>query len=110
MPNYITNAFSLNMLNRQEATLEVVPMSPRSVQRELDEEGDYVSFVGHADTAALFSAQLGREIAFNRGTFTLTEGDHLLVGQYSGPRLPEGACTLPEGAEIQWYWILVMTE
>ena len=30
------------------------------------------------------------------------------MGQYSGPRLPEGSTSLPEGATIKWY--LISTE
>ena len=58
--------------------------------------------VGHADTAAVFSSVLGVEIPCNRATVALKEGDVALVGQYSGPRLPEGATALPEGAAIKW--------
>ena len=61
-----------------------------------------VSAVGHADTAAVFSSVLGVEIPCNRATVALKEGDVALVGQYSGPRLPEGAVSLPEGAAIKW--------
>ena len=37
----------------------------------------------------------------------LKEGDVALVGQYSGPRLPEGATTLLEGATIKWMVVVV---
>jgi hypothetical protein len=30
-------------------------------------------------------------------------GEGVLVAQYRGPRLPEGATELPEGATIEWY-------
>ena len=56
-----------------------------------------------ADTAAIFSQQLGVEIPAARVTVSLTHGEIILVGQYSGPRLPEGATTLPEGATIKWF-------
>lgn len=62
-----------------------------------------VSAVGHADTAAVFSSVLGVEVPCNRATVALKEGDVALVGQYSGPRLPEGANCLPEGATIKWF-------
>jgi hypothetical protein len=45
---------------------------------------------------------LGVTIACNRESITLTDGDILLVGQYVGPRLPEGATTLPENSRIDW--------
>jgi hypothetical protein len=98
---YITNAFSLNMLNLgRAATLRVVPVDdPASFIK-----GEEVtSAVGHADTAAVFTTVLGREVPANRVTVLLNNADDfLLVGQYRGPRLPEGATELPEGAVIEW--------
>jgi hypothetical protein len=38
---------------------------------------------------------------------SLVPGDRVLVGQYSGTRLPEGATTLPEGATIRWLVVSV---
>jgi hypothetical protein len=61
-----------------------------------------VSVVGHADTAAVFSEVMGGHVEFNRASVKLADGDILYVGQYSGPRLPEGATALPEGAKITW--------
>jgi hypothetical protein len=29
------------------------------------------------------------------------------VGQYTGPRLPEGSKTLPEGASVEWLFVTV---
>jgi len=63
------------------------------------------SIVGHADTARVFSAMLERDIAPNRESVKLKPHQILLVGQYVGPRLPEGATELPEGASIFWWTI-----
>jgi len=66
------------------------------------------SIVGHADTARVFGALLGRDIAPNRESIKLQSSQPrqiLLVGQYVGPRLPEGATELPEGASIFWWTI-----
>jgi hypothetical protein len=41
-------------------------------------------------------------LACNRVNVSLKPGDAAIVGQYIGPRLPEGATTLPEGATIKW--------
>ena len=60
------------------------------------------SIVGHENTAGLFSTMLGETIPMNRATIALETGDEVLVGEYSGPRLPEGATSLPEGATIKW--------
>jgi hypothetical protein len=64
-----------------------------------------ISAVGHADTAAVFSSILDRAIEPNRISVKLTRDDMAIVGQYVGPRLPEGATTLPEGAAIEWWLV-----
>ena len=94
----ILNAFSLNML---DGNADIVV---REVSQKVAAilAADCVSAVGHADTAAVFSSVLGVEIPCNRATVALKDGDVALVGQYSGPRLPEGATSLPEGAAIKW--------
>ena len=38
----------------------------------------------------------------------MDEGTTLFVGQYKGPRLPEGATALPEGAIVEWAMVLVV--
>ena len=104
---YIANAFSLSMLPEWVAKGQV-----RFRRLTLEQARDYVaswdlggcSAVGHADVAAVYSQQLGVEIPVNRLKAGFAPGitEEILVGQHTGPRLPEGATTLPEGAEIQW--------
>ena len=94
----LLNAFSLNMLVGN-ADIVVREVSQKVAACLADA---CVSAVGHADTAAVFSNVLGVEIPCNRATVALRDGDVALVGQYSGPRLPEGATSLPEGATIKW--------
>jgi hypothetical protein len=107
----ITNAFSLNMLPASFAggSLRITPLDVAGVLDHLQfisEEGcAAASAVGHADTAAVFSAVLGMDIPARRVNITLDEGDIIFVGQYKGPRLPEGTKVLPEGASIEWYKI-----
>ena len=55
--------------------------------------------VGHADTARIIGAIIGHTLEGN-GRITLTDSSLFLLCAYTGPRLPEGATTLPEGAEI----------
>ena len=95
---FILNAFSLNMI------VGNADISVREITKDVAASlaADCTSAVGHADTAAVFSHVLGVEIPCNRATVALKEGDVALVGQYSGPRLPEGATSLPEGATIKW--------
>ena len=100
----IANAFSLNMLALDDGPeqLTITSIHPSQVLEEIEEAGGFVSIVGHADTAAVLSDVLGLSIPCNRATFTLEPGTTLIVGQYKGPRLPEGIKTLPEGAKIEW--------
>ena len=95
---FLLNAFSLNMIvgNADIAVREISQDVAASLAATC------TSAVGHADTAAVFSSVLGVEIPCNRATVSLKEGDVALVGQYSGPRLAEGAVSLPEGATIKW--------
>ena len=95
---FLLNAFSLNMLvgNADIVVREITKDVAASLA------ADCVSAVGHADTAAVFSNVLGVPVPCNRATVALKPGDVALVGQYSGPRLSEGATSLPEGAAIKW--------
>ena len=95
---YLLNAFSLNMLSADADLLvrQVTVEAAQNVARVA------TSAVGHADTANVFADVLGIDVPCNRVSVTLNKGDLALVGQYSGPRLPEGATTLPEGATIKW--------
>lgn len=100
---HLLNAFSLSMLP-QPARMSVSPLAldqARHVAREA------TSAVGHADTARLFAAALDRPVEANRVTVALARGERALVGQYVGPRLPEGATALPEGARIDWLLVTV---
>ena len=100
----IANAFSLNMLSLEGdiTNLQVCPASTEFIREEIAEAGCFASIVGHANTAAVFSDILGLDVPCSRGTFQLEEGITLFVGQYKGPRLPEGATSLPEGAKVEW--------
>ena len=100
---YILNAFSLGMLVG-DANVAVREVS-RAMAASL--AANCPSAVGHADTAAVFSNVLGGAVPCNRATVVLKDGDLALVGQYSGPRLPEGATSLPEGATIKWLVVRV---
>ena len=105
----IANAFSLNMLDLDVGitNLQVCPTSPEFIREEVEAAGGFTSIVGHADTAAVFSSLLGLDVPCNRATFQLEEGHTLFVGQYKGPRLPEGATSLPEGATVEWAMVVI---
>ena len=95
---FILNAFSLNMIvGNADVVVREISRAMAAILADA-----CVSAVGHADTAAVFSNVLGVAVPCNRATVALKEGDVALVGQYSGPRLVEGATSLPEGATIKW--------
>ncbi len=102
----ILNAFSANMLAEFPCSVRFAEISPATARCDL--AGEVQSAVGHADTAAVFSAVLGLDVPCRRETVTLRTRQRAILGQYSGPRLPEGATTLPEGAEIRWILVEVL--
>lgn len=113
---FVTNSFSLGMMDKGDYStvlekLLVVQLNDEQAKKIIDfasESHQIVSGVGHANTAAILSDILEIEIPENRISLKFRHKDLILVGQYSGPRLPEGSTSLPEGASIKWY--LVSTE
>lgn len=107
---FVTNAFSLSMLAGDSFWMD----GRLTIRRLADDEARQllkvcaeagyriVSGVGHANTARIFSGILKTEIPMNRINVDLSGLDLLLVGQYNGPRLPEGTTELPPGATIRW--------
>jgi hypothetical protein len=110
---FICNSFSLNMLPEWVArgVLKFSVLSTQQVKKMLYDavvDGEeIVSAVGHADIAGMYTDQLGFYVPQNRVNASLTPGisEKILVGQYNGPRLPEGTTRLPEGATIKWFLV-----
>ena len=100
----LLNAFSANMLTDFPSN---VTFDELTIEQARADARNRASAVGHADTAAVFAAVLDLPVPANRTTVTLQKGDSALLGQYIGPRLPEGATTLPEGATIRWLLVKV---
>lgn len=101
MSIYLSNDFSLSMIaNLGHCKLDIT--SNICNYQQMVEELNPTSIVDHQDTANLFSNLLGIDVPINRVSVTLEKGDILIVGQYTGPRLPEGTSVLPEGASINW--------
>lgn len=98
---YLANAFSLNMLPTPHLPC-YLKVQRLTVEQVLELLPTAKSVVGHVQTAALFSEALGQEIQCRRETVALLVGDRVVVGQYRGPRLPEGVMELPQGAAIEW--------
>ena len=99
---YLGNAFSLQMV-ADNAIIAKVEVSPEEIPTEA------VSIIGHADTAAVVSTILGREVPCNRESVMLSDEDVLYVAQVVGGRLPEGATTIPDGMKLKFYRITVRT-
>lgn len=101
----LLNAFSLNMVQVPLGTVQFSEISLDEARAILADR--FESAVGHPDTAAVFSDVLGMEVPMNRITVEMNNLDTAVVGQYRGPRLEEGATSLPEGATIVWYALRV---
>ena len=90
---YVCNAFSIGMVHRQYLTrVRIQPLQRPPVLGG----GEFVSAVGHADTALLLGVPAARI------SVALQPGDIAYVAQYVGPRLPEGTTELPVGARFEW--------
>ena len=104
MKNIIVgNAFSINMLDGF-TSIDFVPIDESLIKMHL-KDSSITSVVGHADTARVFTNILGVDVPMNRIPWKWDDDSELLVGQLTGPRLPEGATTLPEGASIKWWLV-----
>lgn len=98
---YLSNAFSLNMVPTDGMiNISVQPIERNQIPSNVE------SVVGHPDTARVISNELGFEVKPNRVTLKLDDEDVLYVAQYIGPRLPEGATKLPDGAVIKYLKVM----
>ena len=107
---YVTNGFSTNMIDWVKYPylgFTINSLTPEQAQDIILTEKNWKSIVGHADTASIFNEIFSDiQIKTNRETVSLNVAhDKLLIGQYRGSRLPEGATSLPEGATIQWLYL-----
>ena len=103
---YLATAFSLNMLEAGGYTVSVNTIHRDGVRNILS-QGEVKSFVGHQSTADLLTTILGTEIRMNRESLSLPLAGRwsLIVAQYTGPRLMEGATELPEGAKMVFWQV-----
>lgn len=105
MQRILINSFSLNMLPMEAMNfVRVKKIAPNEVPADVE------SAIGHVDTAKVVSNILGFEVKPNRVSIKLSESDVLYVAQYTGPRLPEGATTLPEGASLEFFEVTFRKE
>jgi hypothetical protein len=103
----LNNAFTAGMLDLP-ATVRFEPIAEVTAQ-EIAAKG-LESCVGHQGSADLFSAKLGVPVLLNRVSVKLAPGERILLGQYQGPRLPEGRVLSADelaAAGIQWVLVTV---
>jgi len=97
----LSNAFSISMLPEFPANIIFEKLSDEEVKNLL--AGGFRSTVGHSDVARIIAERIGMEVPVCRDKTILGKNDILVVAQYIGPRLPEGATSLPEGARIEFF-------
>lgn len=100
----LTNAFSINMLH-SDVVVDFREITPEKAKEYITSAKEFECAIGHTDTATVVGNMLGIELQPNRVSVSLNYPDDIIVAQYTGPRLPEGATTLPEGATIK-FWIV----
>lgn len=98
---YLSNAFSLQMLNLERVNyIEVTPLELEEVKKLLSK--GFISIIGHRDTANVLSSTLNIIIPYNRISIKLNLEDTLIVAQLTGGRLPENCSTLPDGFKFEF--------
>ena len=98
----LANAFSINMLPGN-SVVKFTQITTDQAKEILD--NNIESFIGHTDTANVLTTILGVPILVNRASLIAQKGESFIVAQFSGPRLPEGTTSLPEGAKIT-FWLV----
>lgn len=104
---HLTNAFSLNMFPAtKNMSLDFIQLTLSEVNELLDTKG-FCSAIGHTDTAVVVGNLLGRKLPESNRTTLNLDGIawEMIVAQYTGPRLPEGATELPVGSKITFWYI-----
>ena len=108
---YLVNAFSINMLPRDVHNLRFIPVDVATAALEIrtvfEQGGEVFNAIGHPSTDAIVRRMLSeygaQVVPGQRANVALKHGDELIVAQYRGPRLPEGAVELPPGAVIEFW-------
>lgn len=106
---YLLNAIPGALIPAEGINLLITPALDTEIA-DAFRAGTCTSAIGHADTAALIGNLIGVEVPMARISVpALAGGDVHFLGLYQGPRLPEGATALPEGATISFYRLVAGT-
>ena len=107
MTVYISNSDSTKIWPdcfRQQR--EITPEHARDML--LSGDGNFVSAIGHPDTARIVSEQLGIDIPAQRIDLFIDDvDDYLIVAEYTGRRLEPGMTELPSGATIRYVMLSI---
>lgn len=100
---YLLNAVPGSLVPSEGVMLSIAPVEA-DIVGETVKTGACKSAIGHADTAAIISGLVGAEVPMARISVpVLKDGDVHFLALYQGPRLPEGATELPEGATLSFF-------
>jgi len=103
---YLTNAFSLQMLNgAREAKISVKKLSVDQVCLKLQET--FVSAIGHESTARFLSELFGVYIPYNRFNLRINDSDSVIVAQYVKGRL-NGELINPKPDDFAFYEVKLL--
>lgn len=102
----IGNAFSLQMLTTLPARVNIGTI-PKHCVAEAAKQGTLESVIGHADTVTIVNKDLGSNLTVNRVNTKLAKGELMVIAQFMGGRLPEGATSLPEGVSLVYLLVSV---
>jgi hypothetical protein len=108
----ILNAFTPAMMSMAEGhgRVEFAVLADDAEAAAIAQRQGVESCVGHQGAADLYSAKLGVPVSMNRISVQLARGETALLGQYTGPRLPEGRVLTAEelaGAGVRWMLVTV---
>lgn len=91
------------MISNSTELLQIIEINHTEVPTDIE------CAIGHEDTAKVVGGVLGRNLIANRANIEINDDIFVYVAQYRGPRLPEGATKLPEGAELKFYRVTTIT-
>ena len=107
-------SFNLNMIENLENVKTVKTISSiieEETFKNLLEKENPENYIGHADLVNVLNSSLGVNLKAERKTLKVKGNEErIIIVQYIGERLPEGATKLPEKAKIKFVFEEVFIE